>query len=79
MLSGARRSAAGSVDVRFEYNDRAVHDDIWSVVKFSSGEMMSSELADKVMGFWQARERPTFLRPAPRVRRQASAQSLLCA
>jgi len=60
------RARGPSPDVTFAYGDRAVHDDVYAVVKFSSAEMMGDDSAAKLLAFWRNFVEPFFgvVRPA---------------
>lgn len=62
--AGRRRDL--SVDMCFSYTDRAVHDDVYAVIKFSSGEMCSDDAARQLVAFWRSFVEPFFCvsRPA---------------
>jgi paired amphipathic helix protein Sin3a len=54
------RARGPSPDVTFSYGDRAVHDDVYAVVKFSSAEMMGDDAAAKLLQFWRSFVEPFF-------------------
>jgi len=62
----ALRAAPPSPDMSFTYGDRAVHDDVFAIVKFSALEMMSDEGAAQLVQLWQRFVEPFFAiaRPA---------------
>lgn len=51
-VSPSRRGTVLALDMKFDISDRAVHDDAFSIVKYSTGEMMTSDLAQKLINFW---------------------------
>ena len=54
------RTRGPSPDISFVYADKRVHDDVFAVLKFSAGEMMSDEQADKVLALWRNVVEPFF-------------------
>jgi len=54
------RGRGPSPDMTFTYGDRAVHDDVYAIVKFSIGEMMEEEPAQKLLAFWRSFLEPFF-------------------
>lgn len=56
IAAGNRRSIDPHLE--FEYPDREIHEDLYQLIKYSCGEMYTTEQLDKVMKVWT-----TFLEP----------------
>lgn len=54
-------------DLQLPYNDRAVHDDVFQVMKYSLEESLAADVAQKCLDFWYAFVEPFFgLPPRPK-------------
>lgn len=51
-VSPSRRGAVVALDMKFDVADRSVHDDAFSIIKYSAGEMMPADNAAKLINFW---------------------------
>eukprot|EP00232_Nephroselmis_pyriformis_P019508 CAMPEP_0182880668 /NCGR_PEP_ID=MMETSP0034_2-20130328/16687_1 /TAXON_ID=156128 /ORGANISM="Nephroselmis pyriformis, Strain CCMP717" /LENGTH=677 /DNA_ID=CAMNT_0025013665 /DNA_START=122 /DNA_END=2152 /DNA_ORIENTATION=+ len=47
-------------DMSFSYDDRAVHDDMYAIIKHAAEEMLSGDQAARVMAFWRNYLEPFF-------------------
>lgn len=56
IAAGNRRSVVPHLE--FEYPDQEIHEDLYQLIKYSCGEMCTTEQLDKVMKIWT-----TFLEP----------------
>lgn len=56
IAAGNRRSMVPNLE--FEYPDSVIHEDLYQLIKYSCGEICTTELLDKVMKVWT-----TFLEP----------------
>ncbi|GAB4839893.1 hypothetical protein Ancab_020602 [Ancistrocladus abbreviatus] len=56
IAAGSRRPAAPHME--FEYPDADIHEDLYQLIKYSCGEILTTEQSDKVMKIWT-----TFLEP----------------
>ena len=60
LCADANSSLLPSAGQEFTYLDRALHDDVYSIIKFSSDEMMNTDQAEKLMGLWRRFVEPLF-------------------
>lgn len=51
-VSPSRRGTVLALDMKFDVADRSVHDDAFSIIKYSTGEMNTPEQATKLTNFW---------------------------
>jgi paired amphipathic helix protein Sin3a len=54
------KKIGGDPDLVFTYQERAVHDDVYAVLKFSAREMLNAKQADEVLKTWREVVEPFF-------------------
>jgi paired amphipathic helix protein Sin3a len=52
------------VDIVFECKDKAIHDEIYTIIAYAADEMLSADLSEKVKKFWREFFEPFFGLPA---------------